>query len=113
MVKKDMGQSPSALFGYSHMSGGIPGGQAQYLRVPFADVGPITIPDELSDEQVLFLSDVFRTGHMGTENAADRAWRYGCGMGLWPGRIVRHKRAHGCSEPGESLPLTVYPNDWR
>jgi threonine dehydrogenase-like Zn-dependent dehydrogenase len=69
MAKKVMGHSPSALFGYSHMLGGIPGGQAQYLRVPFADVGPIKIPDSLVDEQVLFLSDIFPTGYMAAENA--------------------------------------------
>ena len=62
IAKKAMGQSPAALFGYSHMLGGIPGGQAQYLRVPYADVGPIKVPDSLSDDQVLFLSDVFPTG---------------------------------------------------
>ncbi len=64
-----MGYSPSGLFGYSHMTGGFPGGQAQYLRIPYADVGPIKIPDELTDEQVLFLSDILPTGWMAAENA--------------------------------------------
>jgi threonine dehydrogenase-like Zn-dependent dehydrogenase len=67
MVEKLYGYSPSGLFGYSHMMGGYAGGQAEYVRVPFADVGPIKIEDDLSDEQVLFLSDVFPTGSMGAE----------------------------------------------
>jgi threonine dehydrogenase-like Zn-dependent dehydrogenase len=50
MARKVMGESPAGLFGYSHMLGGFPGGQAQFLRVPFADVGPIQIPEGLSDE---------------------------------------------------------------
>ena len=54
------GHSPAGLFGYSHMLGGYPGGQAEYLRVPYADVGPIKIENGLSDEQVLFLSDIFQ-----------------------------------------------------
>ena len=61
------GFSPSGLFGYSHMLGGYAGGQAEYVRVPFADVGPIKIPDGLADEQVLFLSDIFPTGYMAAE----------------------------------------------
>lgn len=88
MAKKAMGHSPSALFGYSHMLGGIPGGQAQYLRVPFGDVGPIKVPDGLTDEQVLFLSDVFPTGYMAAENAqiepGDTVAVWGCGpVGLF------------------------------
>ncbi len=83
MAREAMGQSPAALFGFSHMLGGIPGGQAQYLRVPYADVGPIKIPDSLSDEQVLFLSDIFPTGYMAAENAeiehGDTVAVWGCG----------------------------------
>jgi threonine dehydrogenase-like Zn-dependent dehydrogenase len=66
-VAKLWGHSPAGLFGYSHLLGGYAGGQAEYLRVPFADVGPIKIPSSLSDEQVLFLSDIFPTGYMGAE----------------------------------------------
>ena len=66
---KQIGYPTAGLFGYSHMYGGFPGGQAQYLRVPYADVGPIKVPDGLSDEQVLFLSDIFPTGYMAAENA--------------------------------------------
>lgn len=61
------GHSPAGLFGYSHLLGGFAGGQAEYVRVPFADVGPVKIPDGLTDEQVLFLSDIFPTGYMGAE----------------------------------------------
>jgi len=61
------GHSPAGLFGYSHLLGGYPGGQAEYLRVPYADVGPIKVPDGLTDEQVLFLSDIFPTGYMAAE----------------------------------------------
>jgi threonine dehydrogenase-like Zn-dependent dehydrogenase len=83
MARKVMGQSPAGLFGYSHMLGGFPGGQAQYLRVPYGDVGPIQVPDSLTDDQVLFLSDVFPTGYMGAENAniqpGDTVAVWGCG----------------------------------
>jgi threonine dehydrogenase-like Zn-dependent dehydrogenase len=67
MAEKLMGHSPAGIFGYSHMLGGYPGGQAQYARVPFADVGPVKIPDGLPDERVLFLSDILPTGFMGAE----------------------------------------------
>ncbi|GIH96261.1 zinc-dependent alcohol dehydrogenase [Planobispora siamensis] len=67
MAEKLMGHSPSGIFGYSHMLGGYPGGQAQYARVPFADVGPVKVDDDLSDEQALFLSDILPTGWMGAE----------------------------------------------
>jgi threonine dehydrogenase-like Zn-dependent dehydrogenase len=77
------GHSPAALFGYSHLLGGIPGGQAEYLRVPFADVGPIKVPEGLSDEQVLFLSDIFPTGYMGAEfcdiKGGETIVVFGCG----------------------------------
>lgn len=62
------GHAVSGLFGYSHLTGGYPGGQAQYVRVPFSDVGPVVIPDGLPDEQVLFLSDILPTGWMAAEN---------------------------------------------
>jgi threonine dehydrogenase-like Zn-dependent dehydrogenase len=67
IAEKMWGHSPAGLFGYSHMLGGYAGGQAEYVRVPFADVGPLKIPAGLSDEQVLFLSDIFPTGYMGAE----------------------------------------------
>jgi threonine dehydrogenase-like Zn-dependent dehydrogenase len=77
------GYSGSGLFGYSHMMGGFAGGQAEYVRVPFADVGPLKIPEHLEDEQVLFLSDIFPTGYMAAENcdirAGDTVAVWGCG----------------------------------
>jgi threonine dehydrogenase-like Zn-dependent dehydrogenase len=83
VARQAMGQSPAGLFGYSHMLGGFAGGQAQYARVPFADVGPIKIPSGLRDEQVLFLSDIFPTGYMAAENAeiepGDTVAVWGCG----------------------------------
>lgn len=68
MLEKLYGFSGSGLFGYSHLYGGYAGGQAEYVRVPFADVGPLKVPEGLSDEQVLFLSDIFPTGYMAAEN---------------------------------------------
>jgi threonine dehydrogenase-like Zn-dependent dehydrogenase len=69
LMEAAYGYSGSALFGYSHMMGGYAGGQAQYVRVPFANVGPLKIESELPDEKVLFLSDIFPTGYMAAENA--------------------------------------------
>lgn len=63
-----VGYATAGLFGYSHAYGGFSGGQAQFLRVPYADVGPIKVPEGLTDEQVLFLSDIFPTGYMAAEN---------------------------------------------
>ncbi|TMD58844.1 MAG: glutathione-dependent formaldehyde dehydrogenase, partial [Chloroflexi bacterium] len=77
------GFSPAGLYGYSHIYGGYAGGQAEYARVPFADVGPIKIPDGLTDEQVLFLSDIFPTGYQAAENCniqpGDMVAVWGCG----------------------------------
>lgn len=83
LAEKMYGYSPSGLYGYSHMMGGYAGGQAQYARVPFADIGPLKIPNGLSDEQVLFLSDIFPTGYMAAENCdikpGDVIAIWGCG----------------------------------
>ncbi|HEX2163512.1 MAG TPA: zinc-dependent alcohol dehydrogenase [Thermoanaerobaculia bacterium] len=77
------GSSPAGLFGYSHMMGGYAGGQAEYARVPYADVGPIKVPEGVSDEHVLFLSDIFPTGWMAAENCGiepgDTVAVWGCG----------------------------------
>ncbi|TDB70250.1 zinc-dependent alcohol dehydrogenase [Micromonospora sp. KC721] len=67
IAEKIMGHSPAGIFGYSHLLGGYAGGQAEYARVPFADVGPIKVPDEVPDDQALMLADVFPTGYMGAE----------------------------------------------
>ncbi|HEY7498850.1 MAG TPA: zinc-dependent alcohol dehydrogenase [Vicinamibacterales bacterium] len=83
VAEKMYGYSGSGLFGYSHMYGGYAGGQAEYARVPFADVGPIKVPESLSDDQVLFLSDIFPTGYMAAENCGikpgDTVAVWGCG----------------------------------
>jgi threonine dehydrogenase-like Zn-dependent dehydrogenase len=83
MAEKLYGYSTAGLFGYSHLYGGYAGGQAEYVRVPFADVGPIKIPPGLRDEQVLFLSDIFPTGYMAAENCniqrGDTVAVWGCG----------------------------------
>ena len=82
-AEKLWGHSPGGLFGYSHLLGGYPGGQAEYLRVPFADVGPIKVPASLDDEKVLFLSDIFPTGYMAAEfcniQSGDTIAIWGCG----------------------------------
>jgi threonine dehydrogenase-like Zn-dependent dehydrogenase len=91
--KQDMsatlyGQPMTGLFGYSHLTGGYSGGQAEYVRVPFSDVGPIVVPDGLEDDKVLFLSDILPTGWMAAENADiqpdDTVAVWGCGpVGLF------------------------------
>jgi threonine dehydrogenase-like Zn-dependent dehydrogenase len=83
MAEKMWGHSPAGLFGYSHMLGGFAGGQAEYLRVPYADVGPYKVPEGLTDEQVLFLSDIFPTGYMAAEfcniKGGETVAVWGCG----------------------------------
>ncbi len=77
------GHAPAGIFGYSHLMGGYAGGQAEYVRVPFADVGPMKVPESLSDEQVLFLTDILPTGYMAAENChiqrGDTVAVWGCG----------------------------------
>ncbi len=87
MAEQMMGYTPSGLYGYTHMMGGYAGGQAQYARVPHADVGCLKIPDSLSDEQVLFLSDIFPTGYMAAENC-----------GIKPGDVIA---VWGCGPVGQ------------
>jgi threonine dehydrogenase-like Zn-dependent dehydrogenase len=94
MAEKLYGYSPCGIFGYSHMLGGYAGGQAEYARVPFADVGPLKVPDELDDEQVLFLSDIFPTGYM----AADMC-------GIQPGDVVA---VWGCGPVGQFAIKSAY-----
>jgi threonine dehydrogenase-like Zn-dependent dehydrogenase len=94
MVEALYGQTPSGLFGYSHLLGGYAGGQAEYVRVPFADVGPIKVPDGIPDEQVLFLSDIFPTGYMAAENCEIR-----------PGDIVA---VWGCGPVGQFAIRSAY-----
>ena len=83
MAEKLWGHAGAGVFGYSHLTGGYAGGQAEYARVPFADVGPIKVPEGMSDEQVLFLSDILPTGYMGAEmcdiQPGDVIAVWGCG----------------------------------
>src|SRR5437868_1571830 len=83
IAEQMMGYSPSGLFGYTHMMGGYAGGQAQYARVPFADVGPLKVPEGIPDDKVVFLSDIFPTGYMAAVNAdiepGDTVAIWGCG----------------------------------
>lgn len=83
LAAKAMGHGPAGAFGFSHLLGGYAGGQAEYLRVPYADVGPLKIESSLPDDQVLFLSDIFPTGYMAAENAGieagDTVAVWGCG----------------------------------
>jgi threonine dehydrogenase-like Zn-dependent dehydrogenase len=83
MAEKLWGHSPAGIFGYSHLTGGFAGGQAEYARVPFADVGPFKVDSTLTDDQVLFLSDIFPTGYMGAElcdiQPGDVIAVWGCG----------------------------------
>ncbi|MFL6647850.1 MAG: zinc-dependent alcohol dehydrogenase [Sulfurifustaceae bacterium] len=88
MAEKMFGYAIGGYFGYSHLTGGYAGGQAQYLRVPFADTGPIKVPDGMKDEQVLFLSDILPTGYQAALNAdiepGDVVAVWGCGpVGLF------------------------------
>src|SRR4051794_11930673 len=83
MAEKLLGHSGAGLFGYSHLTGGFAGGQAEYVRVPFADIGPFKVPPELPDEKVLFLSDILPTGYMGAQmcgiKPGDTIAVWGCG----------------------------------
>lgn len=88
LVEKLWGDSPCGIFGFSHLLGGYSGGQAEYVRVPYADIGPLKIPDHLQDDQVLFLTDIFPTGYMAAENCdikpGDIVAVWGCGpVGLF------------------------------
>jgi threonine dehydrogenase-like Zn-dependent dehydrogenase len=94
MAEKLWGYSPCGIFGYSHLLGGYAGGQAEYARVPFADVGPMRVPDHLDDEKVLFLTDIFPTGYM----AADVC-------GIEPGDIVA---VWGCGPVGQFAIKSAY-----
>jgi threonine dehydrogenase-like Zn-dependent dehydrogenase len=83
MPEQLFGHATAGVFGYSHLTGGYAGGQAEFVRVPFADVGPLKVPDGMSDEQALFLSDILPTGHMGAEmcdiKPGDIIAVWGCG----------------------------------
>ncbi len=94
MAEKLWGYSPCGIYGYSHMLGGFAGGQAEFARVPFADFGALKVPEELSDEQVLFLSDIFPTGYMAAE-----------ACNIEPGDVVA---VWGCGPVGQLAIASVY-----
>jgi threonine dehydrogenase-like Zn-dependent dehydrogenase len=94
MAEKLWGFSPCGIFGYSHMLGGYAGGQAEYARVPFADVGPLKLPDEVSDEQALMLADIFPTGYMGADLC-----------GIQPGDVIA---VWGCGPVGQFAIKSAY-----
>ncbi len=103
------GHPLSGLFGYSHLTGGYPGGQAEYVRVPYSDVGPIVIPDGMEDDEVLFLSDILPTGWMAAENAditaGDTVAVWGCGpVGLFAVQSAKVMGAH------KVIAIDHYPN---
>jgi threonine dehydrogenase-like Zn-dependent dehydrogenase len=115
IARKAMGHSPAGLFGFSHMLGGFPGGQAEYLRVPFADVGPLKIESDLPDEQVLFLSDIFPTGYMAAENCGiekgDTVAVWGCGpvaqFAIQSGWLLGAERVIAIDSVPERLQMAV------
>jgi threonine dehydrogenase-like Zn-dependent dehydrogenase len=94
IAEKMWGHSPCGIFGYSHALGGFAGGQAEYVRVPFADVGPLKVPEGMTDEQVLFLTDIFPTGYMGAEMC-----------NLKPGSVVA---VWGCGPVGQFAIKSAY-----
>jgi threonine dehydrogenase-like Zn-dependent dehydrogenase len=94
LAEKMWGHSPAGIFGYSHLTGGYAGGQAEYLRVPYADVGPIKVPDGLEDDKVLFLSDILPTGYMAAENCD-----------IKPGHVVA---VWGCGPVGQFAIQSAY-----
>ena len=94
MAEKMWGHATAGMFGYSHLTGGYAGGQAEYARVPYADVGPIKIPDGLQDDQVLFLSDILPTGYMAAENCD-----------IKPGQVVA---VWGCGPVGQFAIQSAY-----
>ncbi len=118
MLEKLYGHSGAGLFGYSHLYGGYAGGQAEYVRVPFADVGPVQVPESLSDEQALFLSDIFPTGYMAAENCAikpgDTVAVWGCGpvgqMAIASAFLLGAERVIAIDRIPERLTLAVRRN---
>jgi threonine dehydrogenase-like Zn-dependent dehydrogenase len=109
IAEKLMGHSPAGIYGYSHMLGGFAGGQAEYARVPFADVGPIRIESDLTDEQVLFLSDIFPTGYMG----ADMAVTPGDTVAVWGAGPVGMFAAASATLLGAAKVIVIDRFDYR
>ena len=93
LLEKLYGDTGAGIFGYSHLYGGYTGGQAGYVRVPYADLGLKKIPEQLSDEQVLFLTDILPTGYQGAENCAISAGDTVAVWGCRPVGLMAMKRA--------------------
>ena len=106
MAEKLWGHAGAGMFGYSHLTGGYAGGQAEYVRVPFADVGPIKIENDLPDEKVLFLSDIFPTAYMGAEMCDIKSRRCRRGLGCRSGRAARHGQRDPARCGARSSPST-------
>jgi len=115
LAEKMFGHSPAGLYGYSHMLGGFAGGQAQYARVPFADVGALKIPEGIPDDRVLFLSDIFPTGYMAAENCniqrGDTVAVWGCGpvgqFAIASARLLGAERVIAIDRLSERLSMAV------
>ena len=113
MAEQMFGHSPCGIYGYSHLTGGYAGGQAEYARVPFADVGTLKVPEGMTDEQVLFLSDIFPTGYMGAEmcdiKPGDTVAVWGCGpvgqFAMASARLLGAERVIGIDRFPERLTL--------
>lgn len=115
MAEKMWGQSPAGFFGYSHLVGGYAGGQAEYVRVPYADIGPHKVPSHLSDEQVLFLGDIFPTGYQAAEQCdlqpGDTVAVWGCGpvgqFAIASARMLGAERIIAIDDVPERLELAM------
>ena len=110
LAEKTLGRSPAGIFGYSHLFGGFPGGQAQYARVPYADVGTIRIEDDLPDERVLFLSDVLPTGWMAAEMADPKP---GDVIAIWGAGAVGLFAAHSAFLMGAERVIVIDRFEYR
>ena len=95
MAAEQFGYTTAGLFGYSHLTGGYAGGQAEYVRVPMADVAPMKVPDGMTDEEVLFLTDIFPDRLSGRRTGRHQGWRNSGHLGFGPGRSVRHPIRQG------------------
>ena len=112
LADKSFGHATAGLFGYTHLTGGYAGGQAEYVRVPYADVDADQDPDGLTDEQVLFLGDIFPTGWQAAVHCDIQPTDTVADLGLRPGRPVRHPQRRSCSAPSRSSPSTTCRSGW-
>lgn len=119
VAEKMWGQSPSGLFGYTHILGGYDGGQAEYVRVPYADIGPMAVPEAVSDEQALFLTDIFPTGYQAAEQCGiqpgDTVAVWGCGpvgqFTIASARMLGAERIIAIDDVPERLDMAVRQHD--